>query len=139
MRKFAWIVSIVLLLVTGAAGLLNAANEFRNALSPLQFSVALGGLLYGILGVTAALGLMRRRAWSVRLALAWAVIVVYVGTVASFAYSDPWFQRKGTLAGVLGAFVGTALIGALVAWTARVGLRDTALPSVTQNDHIPPR
>src|SRR6266545_1352676 len=137
MRKFGWILAIVLLLATGFFGLLNGVRELRDMHSGLQLTVTCGVLLYGLLGIVAGAGLARRRPWSVTASVAWAVAVTYVATVASFAYSDPTFSQSGTIAGTIGAGVSTALIGAGVVWAARVATRAQNLPRASGSDHIP--
>ena len=97
----------------------------------------MGVLLYGGLGVIAAVGLFRRNQWSVMVSALWALIVTYVATVASFAYSDPTFSRRETLAGVASACIVTALIGAFVVWAARSATRAQSLPRSSAGGHIP--
>jgi hypothetical protein len=137
MRKVGWILAIILLLVTGFVGLLNGVRELRDMPSRLQLTVTCGVLLYGLLGIVAGVGLARRRPWSVTASIAWAVVLTYVATVASFAYSDPTFSQSGTIAGTIGAGVSTALIGAAVVWAARVATRAQNLPRASASDHIP--
>src|SRR5688500_16682119 len=119
MRKAAWIIAIVVLLITGFLGLTNGIGELGDWTTPLQMSVTLGVLLYGVLGAVAGIGLIARRRWSATVATAWGIVVTYVATIASFAYHDPTVTESGTLVGVISAFVVTALIGVGVAWAAR--------------------
>ena len=60
-----------------------------------------------------------------------------VAFAASFAYSDPNFSQGSTIAGVIGAGVSTALLGAAVIWAARVNTRAQTLPRTDESDHIP--
>lgn len=48
MKKAPWILSIILLLVTGLLGLYNGPNELGDWTTPLQMSVTFGVLLYGL-------------------------------------------------------------------------------------------
>lgn len=137
MRKVAWILSIILLLVTGVAGILNAWREWDDPNGALQRSVTLGVLLYGLLGVAGAVGLVLRRKWSVRVAAAWAIAVTYAATVASFAFHDPTFSQSGTVGGTIAACISTALIGWFVVWAARSATRVPSLPRAGATDHIP--
>jgi hypothetical protein len=137
MRKVGWVLSISVLFLTGIVGLLNGVREIGDVHSRLQLTVTCGVLLYGVLGLAAGVGLARRRPWSVNLSVAWAIVVTYVSTVASFAYSDPTFSQSGTLAGTVAAGVSTALIGAAVVWVARVATRAQNLPHAGASDHIP--
>src|SRR5881628_1059837 len=116
MQKVACIVAIALLLVTGVLGLGNGITELKDVLTPLQRSVTFTVLLYGVFGMSAAIGLVRRQSYSVGMAVVWAIAVMYAATVASFAYSDPTFSHSGTLAGTIAAGVATALIGWFVVW-----------------------
>ena len=135
MKKLAFLLSVLLLLTTAFLGISNGIRERDDALSGLQQSVWFAVSLYGVLGLLGAVGLIRRRPWTVTVTTAWAIACTYAGTVASFAYSDPTFSQQGTLAGVIGAFVGGALIGAFVVWTARSATR---VPQSAEHTHIPP-
>jgi hypothetical protein len=137
MRKAAWILAVILLLVTGCVGLMNAAREWDDASSALQRTVWFGVLLYGFLGVAGGIGLALRRRWSVGVAAAWALAVTWAGTVASFAFHDPTFSQSGTLAGTVAALISLALIGWFVVWAARSATRAPSLPRAVATDHIP--
>ena len=137
MRKVAWVVAVILLFGTGVIGITNGVREFTDSLSSLQRSVTIAVLLYGVLGAVAGFGVARRRPWSVKLSIAWAVLVTYAATVASFAYSDPTFSQSGTLAGTIAAGLSTALIGAGIVWVARDATRARNLPPAAGADHIP--
>jgi hypothetical protein len=126
MRKAAWILSVLLLLVTGCVGLMNAVREWDDPSSALQRTVWLGVLVYGVLGVAGGVGVALRRRWSVPVAAGWAITVTYVGTVASFAFHDPTFSQSGTVTGTIAACIATALIGWFVVWSAR---RSTLSPT----------
>ncbi len=125
MRKAAWLLAIVLLLGTGVIGIYNGVTEVTQGTNALQRSVTIAVFLYGLFGIAGGAGLALRRPWSLTLAIAWTVAVVYAASVASFAYGDPTFSRSETGAGVIGAFAATALIGALVVWTARSATRSS--------------
>jgi len=137
MRKAAWIIAVILLFGIGVIGITNGVRELTDSHSSLQRSVNIAVLLYGVIGVAAAFGLARRRPWSVRLSIAWAVLVTYAATVASFAYSDPTFSHSGTLSGTIAAALSTALIGAGIVWVARDATRARNLPRAAGGDHIP--
>lgn len=136
MRKAAWFLSIVLLLGTGLMGLLNGSREWDDPSGAFQRSVTLGVLLYGVLGVAGGVGLALRRRWSVPLAAAWAIVVTYVATVASFAFHDPTFSQSGTVIGTVASGFATALIGWFVVWAARFATRAQSLPRAGATDHI---
>lgn len=127
---------MVLTGISGCQGLLNGPRELGSATTALQQSVSFGVTLYGVLGVLATIGLWRRRPWSVTVTAAWAVVICYVATVASFAFSDPAFKREGTTAGVISACVATLVIGALVVWAARASV-SARVPKQTESGHIP--
>jgi len=115
----AWIVSLVLLLVIGAIGVYNGVTEWGDGTTPWQHSVTLGVLLYGVLGLVSAYGLFRRRRWSLRTAIAWAVVVSYVPGVAVLAYTD----ADATLGAAIAASAGAAIIALGIIWTANVVTR----------------
>jgi drug/metabolite transporter (DMT)-like permease len=132
MRKVSWIVAIFLMALTGILGLYNGPRELGSvASSTLQQTVAFGAALYGVLGLVGAVGLARRRSWSVTIAVAWAVSVVYVATVASFAFHDPRFAHRETIIGAVSAFASTVLVGWFVIWSARRGTRAASVAAST--------
>ena len=118
-RKAAWILSILLLVNTGGLGLYNGVTELSGARTPLQQSVTLGVLVYGVLGIAAAIMLGARRPVAVWLAAAWAIVVTYVASTAALAYAG----TDATLGGAVAAGVGASLIGVFVVWCARVSTR----------------
>ena len=71
-RKAAWIVSILLLLNTGALGLYNGLSELSDARTPLQVSVTGGVLVYGILGLAGTVAFIVRNPMAVWISAAWA-------------------------------------------------------------------
>ena len=123
MRKLARYLGIFLIGLTGVIGLVNTSRDFDGGLTGLQTSVAFGVALYGVLGVLGAIWMLRRRPWCVTVAVAFAITVTYVASVASFAYHDPTFHEGSTWIGVLSAGVVTALVGWLVVWAARESVR----------------
>ena len=122
-RKVAWILSILLLLNTGLLGLYDGARELGDAHTPLQRSVTLGVLTYGILGTAAAIALIARHRSALWLSVGWAIVVSYVATAASIAYGGADVPIGGAIAGGAGA----ALIGACVLWCARTVTRKATL------------
>jgi len=118
-RKAAWLLSILLLLNTGALGVYNGVTELPDARTPLQQSVTVGVLIYGVLGLGATIALIARRRLAVWLSLAWAIVVTYVASTAALAYAGSDATLSGALAGGLGA----ALLGLGVVWCAVVATR----------------
>ena len=113
----AWIVSLALLLFTGVVGIRNGVTEWGEGRTFWQQSVTVGVFLYGVLGLVSAYGLFRRRRWSLRTVIAWAVVITYVPGVAVMADGD------GTLGAAIAASVSTALIALGVIWTTNVMTR----------------
>ena len=60
-REIAWVLSLLLLFGTGALGLSNGVRELANTLTPLQRSVSIGVLVYGVLGAVGGLLLAHLR------------------------------------------------------------------------------
>lgn len=118
-RKAAWIVSILLLLNTGGLGVYNGVTELSGARTPLQQSVTLGVLIYGVLGLAAAAMLIARRPVSVWLSVAWTAVVTYVASTAALAYAGD----DATIGGALAGGVGALLIGIGIVWCARAVTR----------------
>jgi hypothetical protein len=115
-RSIARIVALLVLAVTGVVGILNGIDERSNPFTPFQRSVYAGVVLYGVLGVAAVYGVIRRRRWSARVVAAWGVAVTYVSATASLAYGG----SDATPIAAIAAGVGAALIAAFVVWAARV-------------------
>ena len=122
-RKAAWIVSILLLLNTGGLGLYNGLSELSDARTTLQRSVTVGVLLYGILGLLAAVALIVRKPVAVWFAAGWAVVITYVASAAALAYAD----AEASVGGAAAAGLGAALIGVFVVWCARAVTRPAPL------------
>ena len=61
LRHLVHLLSLIVLAATGVGGLYNTSAEWPAAATPLQHLVSAGELAYGVLGVAAAVGLMRRR------------------------------------------------------------------------------
>ena len=133
MRKAAWILAIVVIGLTGLVGLYEGPRDIGGAETTLQKSVSIAVTLYGLFGVLGAIGLARRKPWSVPVVAAFALAVMYAATIASFAFHDPTISQEGTLAGVIGAGVSTAVFGALMVWAARSATR---LPPPAETGHI---
>jgi hypothetical protein len=117
-RTIAWLLSILVLGLTGTLGVYNGITEWPDAHTPLQKSVTGGVLLYGVLGLAGIVGLALRRRWSFPVVIAWAVVVTYVPAAAVMAYAP-----DGTIGAALTAGAGAALIAAGVAWVAHVATR----------------
>lgn len=119
MRRVARALALLILLITGVLGLYNGVTERSGARSALQSSVTIGVLLYGLLGLASAYGVVRQRAWSVWSVTAWAVVVTYVSGTAALAYGGD----DVTMVTALASGLAGALIGAFVLW-ATADLRD---------------
>lgn len=112
--------------LTGVLGLINAVNEFGDGETFLQRSVVYGTAVYAVLGVVGFVGVLRRRAWCVPVAVGWAIASCYTASVASFAFHDPTFSEDGTLFSVLGACVAMTVVG----WIVVRGAQLWAQPAV---------
>lgn len=130
-RKAAWILSILVLLNTGALGVYNGVTELSQPTTPLQRSVTTGVLVYGILGIAGAIALIARWRSAVWLASAWAGVVTYVASTAALAYAG----SDATVGGAVAAGVGAALIGLGVVWCARTLTRPASLHDRVHADH----
>lgn len=117
--RAAWIVSLGLLLFTGAVGVHNGITEWGEGETPLQHSVTAGVFLYGLLGLISFYGLLRRRRWSLRTVIAWTAPVIYVPGVAVMAYGG----EDAILGSALAASAGSALVALGVVWTTNAMTR----------------
>jgi hypothetical protein len=123
----AWTLALFVLFVTGVLGLFNGLRELSDPLTPLQRSVSVGVLVYGVLGLAGGIALMaghRAAAW---LAAVWGVIVTYVASIAPIAYGG----AEGTLIGAVASGIASALIAVGVVWVARTSAA-TAPASMSQ-------
>jgi hypothetical protein len=124
-RRIAWLrlsALIVALLVLGGTGLIgvyDAFDEWRGAHSLMQKSVTAGGGVYGVLGLIAVMGLILRRKWSARWAIAWAIVTTYVGSAAVTVYGE----AQNVVSATAGAFAMCVVVTGLVVWLAAVGSR----------------
>jgi hypothetical protein len=118
-RKIGWALSLLLLFGTGALGLFSGVRELSVADTSLQYSVTVGVLLYGIVGVAAGAAMAAEHPSSVWLAAIWGVIVTYVASTAALAYAGAGATMRGAVASGLA----TALIAAGVVWSARASTR----------------
>ncbi|HEX6628593.1 MAG TPA: hypothetical protein VF105_11580 [Gemmatimonadaceae bacterium] len=112
-RKVAFALSLVVLLVTGVLGVYNGSTEWGEGETPLQHSVTVGVFVYGVFGLLTAYGLIRRRRWSLKTAIVWAICVSYVPGFAVMAYAD----KDATPGSAIAASAGGALIALGVIWT----------------------
>ena len=120
-RKVAWVVSLGVLAVLGCLGVYNGLREWGEGETPLQHSVPVGVLLYGVLGLITAYGLLRRERWTIWPAIGWAIAVTYVPGVAVMAYGG----KDAILGSAIAASAGSALIAIGVIWTVRVMTRES--------------
>jgi hypothetical protein len=118
-RRVGLVLAIATLFVSGALGLLNGVRELSQTLTPLQRSVSIGVLVYGIAGVAGGIALVARHPSAIWLAAIWGVAVTYVSSLAAIAYAG----ADATLVGAIAAGIGSALIAAAVIWAARLATR----------------
>ncbi len=111
--------SFAVLLVTGFLGIRNGLIDWGDGSTPLQHSVNIGVLIYGLLGIVTLVGLILKRRWSMATAIAWGIAITYVPAAAIIGYADGdtpiW---SAAIASLL-----SAAIAAGVVWTARAGQR----------------
>jgi hypothetical protein len=117
-RTVARIVGALVLIGTSCLGGYNAIDEWNEPVTLLQRSVSVGSVVYALVGLIAGFGLVLRQPWSFAASVFWGAVVAYTGTAAVIGY-DP----GATLPSVLAAFGICVLIGAVVAWLARIGSR----------------
>jgi hypothetical protein len=113
--RVAWILSLAVLGCTGVLGIYNGVTEWRGASTPFQQSITAGVFLYGVLGLAAFAGLLRRERWAVRTSLAYAIVVTYVAGGAVMAYGD----ADASTGSVLAAAASAALIAAGIVRTSK--------------------
>jgi hypothetical protein len=115
-----------MLFVSGALGLFNGIRELSQTLTPLQRSVSIAVLIYGVAGLAGGIALVGRHRSAAWLAAIWGVVVTYVSSVAAIAYAG----ADATLSGAIASGTGAALIAAGVIWAARLATRARASTDV---------
>lgn len=113
--------SVTVLFASGAVGVFNGVRELSQTLTPLQRSVSIGVLIYGIAGLTGGFALLRRHRWAIWLATVWGIVVTYVSSVAALAYAP-----DATIDGAIASGIGAALIAAGIIWSAHRATRADA-------------
>ena len=114
-RKIAYILSLAVLLFSGVVGVYNGITEWGDAATPLQKSVTIGVFLYGVSGLLAVFGLLRRNRWGFYCAIIWAIAVTYVPGAAVMGYAE----EGATLGAAIASSVGAGLIAVFVLWSTR--------------------
>jgi peptidoglycan/LPS O-acetylase OafA/YrhL len=137
MKKAAWLVTVILLLALGGIGVSNSVREWDDAATAWQRTVQIAVVTYGVTALLAGVGLALRRRWSVVATAIAMVAACCAGSVASFAYNDPSFTEEGTTMAVVAAFLSTAVVGALLVWSAHVATRGARVPRSSGTSHIP--
>jgi hypothetical protein len=125
-RNVARVLSVVMLFATGATGLYNGLRELGYTLTPLQRSVSIGVLVYGVLGIAAGVALVARHPSSIWLAALWGLVVVYVSAVAAIAYAG----SDASVVGAIASGMASGLIAAGVIWSARTSARRPTGPEI---------
>lgn len=107
------VLSLLVLLLTGVVGVYNGLSEWGEGRTALQHLVTVGVLLYGSFGLLSAYGLARRRSWSRKAVIGWAICVTYVPGLAVMVYGG----KDALLGSAIAASAGSAVIAAGVIWT----------------------
>ena len=128
-RTIAWVLSTLVLLTTGAVGLYSGIADITGARTSLQWSVTIGVIVYGVLGLLGGAAFALRKRAALPLAAAWAVVVTYVAATAALAYGGSNVPLSAPISGGLGA----ALIGAGVVWTAARIVRPSSSAAPAQS------
>ena len=122
-RKIAMFLSAAVLIAISVLGGMNGWDELPSEGTPLQRSVAIASLIYAVLGIFAGIGVLLRKSWSFPVAILWAVVTTYTGTVASVAWAERGQPIKASL---ITAFLGCNVICGLVAWGVYIATRREA-------------
>ena len=97
---------------------MNAPGELAGATNNFQRSVTAAGILYGITGVVAGVGVLLRQRWSVKAATAWGVVTTYCGTGAVAAYGG-----SRSIIEIGATFLILSLVCLGVIWATRIATR----------------
>ena len=118
-RILPWIFATALLVAISALGMYGGIDELRSVdeVTPLQRSVSIGSLIYGLVGLAAGVGVLLRRRWGYTLAIVWGVVITYTGGMASHA----WGETSAPVTAV--ATLMTAFVAGIVIWLANLATR----------------
>ena len=119
-RNIAMFLSAAALIAISILGGINGWDDLASEGTPLQKSVAIGNLIYAVLGLVAGVGVLLRKSWSFPMAILWAVATTYTGTAASVAWAERGQPIKASL---ITAFIGCTVICGLVVWGAYIATR----------------
>jgi len=120
-RTVARVTALVLLLASGGIGLRDGF-DWSGVTNAPQAVVTGGVLAYGVLGVVAALAVVRRWRSAGWLVALWGIDVTMVATLAPRAYGGPDVPLVGALAGGLA----TALLAYGIWWATIRNVRPAA-------------
>ena len=123
-RRVARVLALALLLVSGGIGLRDGLTDWSGVTNTPQAMVIGGVLAYGVLGLAAALAVVRRWRSAGWLVALWGIDVTMVATLAPLAFGGPDVPLAGALAGG----VATALF-AYGIWWATIRNAPPALPA----------
>lgn len=121
-RYIALIVAAGAMLILSALGGLNGIDGLDDDGTLLQRSVSIASVLYAAFGLAAGAGVLFRRRWSYPLAIVWAILVTYTGSVASVAWAE---KGQPIFAPVVGAFLLCFVICGFVVWCVHIATRPT--------------
>ena len=121
-RRVARVLALALLLVSGGIGLRDGLTDWSGVTNTPQAMVIGGVLAYGVLGIAAALAVVRRWRSAGWLVTLWGVDVTMVATLAPRAYGGPDVPLVGALAGGLA----TALLAYGIWWATIRNVRPAA-------------
>ena len=113
-RRIGWIVALLVMAAFGAFGLWEGSEQIPRAMSGMQRAVGIGQIVYGVLGISAAVAIALGWRWGTLAALGWATSCTFVATLAPIAYAPGQVTTMAVLAGALA----TALIGLAIVWVA---------------------
>lgn len=124
--RFGWRIAAALFpLITGVIGSINGLNDWDQATTLGQHVAGAGVVVYGPLGVAAAVALLLGHRWGRPLLIAWSVVITIVGAVAPVAWGG-----AAVMIGIISGF-STALIAAGAIWAARMAFSSTPASTAT--------
>ncbi|MEO8575593.1 MAG: hypothetical protein ABI556_02780 [Gemmatimonadales bacterium] len=115
LSKLGIIFAGLVLLATGILGLIDGPRSFADTTTQFEKIVASATTVYAVLALAALAGFALRRTWSVPVTIAWAVLVIFVGSTAALAYAPDSASATGA---ILAGVMTTA-----IAWVVLIGVR----------------
>jgi len=111
--------SAAVIIAIAILGGMNGIDSIGDDGTVLQRSVGIASLIYSACGLLAGVGVLMKRAWSFPVAILWALVTTYTGSVASIAWAE---RGQPIFASFITALILCVVICGLVVWGVRIAV-----------------